>query len=348
MKQKNIISFVLTIIMIFTITPVIAVGETHEFPKNWLYECSLREEKIDNLEPKHRIEFFAQDEVIFQFDLDEILDERVNIAQINEKFEQGFDLREKAQSFKLEFQQLYPDILYPAHTIFIIREYEEIVAGEAISADIEPAFTGYAAILVSQTWAHIGNQFEFSFQLSTVASFPPRPSRPISLATAEIQVATVHNASVQHNLHQEKFENPSYWTWHRTRVNTNTMHFRFNVVLVPQNGTLNPNTATIDWLLNRSGRVWSVNYNHTCSITGRQITPPPTNWSRVPAQRQPNYRTAYENWVRANFNSNFTIPSGHQVHHIRPYFLGGTNAIDNLIHISTSHHTNIHRWFAGY
>lgn len=365
-SKRTLLCFLL-IISIILPSSVFALRDTDGL--NYGYQAKSYTQEIDNFECvnselqlqiesllereqdfEYEAEFiFSESDVLFAFELNDIFEGEFDlnkISKLNSIFGEEFNFKEKAYFFESEFQELYPESLYPIHTAFVVREKQPT---NYDTFAIEPFMTAYAMILVSQEWSRVGNQFEFRFQMNTLASFPPRPNRPISRATSEIRVAAVHNASVQQLIHTHTFTNPSYGIWHRTHVNTNTAHFRFTVTLTPQNGTLYPNVATANWLLNRTGNIWSPTWNRTCSLTGLQITPPAANWTRNSNPRPPSYtyRTPYINWVRTNFNPNFTWDN-QPIHHIRPLNLGGANALGNLIHLTHAQHTPITSWFAGY
>jgi len=204
---------------------------------------------------------FSESEVLSKFNFNEIFEDGIDLSEI---FGKEFDLKEKAVAFELEFQELFPEEISDiTHTVFIVNNTDEALTSDSVDSNIVPfSIPSYAAIVVTQGWSHVGNEFEFQFAINTMFSFPPRPNQPLSSATANVSVQTAPNATIYHSILNERIGNPSYGTVHGVRVNANTMYFRFTVTLVPQSGTLVNNTAVYDILINRSGRVW--NYNYTC------------------------------------------------------------------------------------
>lgn len=185
-----------------------------------------------------------------------------------------------------------------------------------------------------------GGLFEFQFRITHITG-------PLSVSNAvfNVNVGTSHTGSFS-PLAGRSIPNPSLNTWHTLQgVHQRTAHFEFAARITFSDGqTTAPQFARI--LLNRTGRAWL--YNHTCPVTWRQLTPPPTNWVRVPYTRVPNYRTTYQTWIRTTFNPYFTLRADQHVHHIRPVNLGGDNSIGNLMHLDAALHRGISGWFSGW
>ena len=186
-------------------------------------------------------------------------------------------------------------------------------------------------------------RFQFRFNADAPLHIPG--TNP-NLRNAVVTVSTSTTANgVFTPILTQTINNPSWIRWYSVDVAPQTAHFRFTVNLNPVNGSM-ATGSPLEVLLNRSGVRWQ--YNHTCPVTGRRITPPPTNWTRVSYTRVQNYRTTYVNWVRNNFDPNFNLTPDVHVHHIRPLNLGGTNIVSNLIHLPETHHRRISGWFNGY
>jgi hypothetical protein len=183
-------------------------------------------------------------------------------------------------------------------------------------------------------------QFLFQFRMTRISG-----TYNVAVATFIVSAGTSQNGPFL-PVTSRLTGNTALNTWHSLPgVAQRTSYFQINASLTLMAETTIPINNNQLVLLNRSGVSWT--FSHTCPITRRQITPPPSNWVRVPYTRIPNYRTTYENFIRANFRPNFSI-AGYDVHHMRPLFLGGTNDVNNLIHLNPVFHRSISGWFNNY
>jgi len=237
-------------------------------------------------------------------------------------------------------ETLYIVIDFPVDDDLITDNISITYSSSSDNSTIEPS----AAVIVtiSTEFNRISNsEFEFRFRINPPLLFP---NPALSQATGTISTSTSQNGTFTARSTFSTFA-PRYSQWYSVRISAQTAHFRFSTSIVPANGTVTIQGSPMNRLINRTGHIWW--YDYTCPTTNKRITPPNTNWNRCNSPRVSSYRTTYINWMRANFDPTFTWDNK-PIHHIRPYFLGGTNAVSNLIHLTTAQHTPITNWFRGY
>ena len=220
--------------------------------------------------------------------------------------------------------------------IYDMSEYDAIRSGDGRPLNTAVTF-GYDGIS--------GSNFNFHIILT-----PIDHNVPISSATVTVRMGTSPSANPNLVAGTRVLNLPAWNVRHTISVPARTGHFSVTISHIHHtNGAFAPVSAVSrTFLVNRSGRLWQ--YDHVCSISGKSNRRPYTNWARGYVDtRNPNLRNVYEAYIRSRYNaSNFVVGPNHQVHHIRPMSLGGTNATSNLIHLDTQFHSRVTGWFSGY
>jgi len=187
--------------------------------------------------------------------------------------------------------------------------------------------------------------FQFRFRLHHLFGQPVS----ISSTIATVSTGTQERGPFTAIAGTYRTDNPRFNNWHTIGgppITPRTAHFNIRID-VSSPSLLIPSVAEMHFLINRTGNVWD--YDWTCTISGRRITSPPSNWTRTnPGPNTYPYRISYINWFRTHFDASFNPSPLTHIHHIRPWAFGGTNAVANLIHIPAPHHRLISSWFNGY
>lgn len=142
----------------------------------------------------------------------------------------------------------------------------------------------------------------------------------------------------------------NYLSWYELR-STGTHHYKFVIYVRGSDITTVVGNSPYEFYFcrNRTGNPWA--FYHTDPYSGVVVEEPArTDWKTVSYNRDNKLNGKYQKNYNEAYGTNIVVGDAVNidVHHVRPLNFGGTDDMDNLVHLDRSFHRKISGWFQGY